>query len=156
MIYTTPPENYNPKVSIAACFIEHKDKVLFLHRAEHISQGGTWAIPAGKVHSGETVEDAVKREVLEETSIILKNPQFLKTVYIRYADYDFTYHMFRETLTTLPTVVLEPKESQDFKWLNRAEVNVLETQNKLILDEMPCILEVYADNEFGTFDKTAA
>lgn len=150
MIYTTPPENFNPKVKVAACFIEYGNEVLFLHRAEHVSQGGTWGIPGGKINKNETPEQAVYREIQEECQIKLTNPVFLQTVYIRYPDFDYEYYMFKEIVTAKPEVTLDVNESQGYRWLVREEVDELELANRLILDEMPCIKLVYQDNEFGT------
>lgn len=155
MIFTTPPADYNPKLSVAACFIEYGNQVLFLHRVDGNPQGGTWAIPGGKMHVGESMQQAIIREVHEECAITLKNPEFIQTVYIRYPEYDYTYHIFRETVDVKPEINLDPKESQNYAWLTRAEANALEAQNKLILDEMPCILEVYANNEFGVLAEYA-
>lgn len=42
-------------------------RVLLLRRSEGENTGGTWAFPGGKCKAGETVEQAVCREVLEET-----------------------------------------------------------------------------------------
>lgn len=149
MIFNTPPNDFTTKVKVAACFIEHGNQVLFLHRAEHISQGGTWAIPGGKIDNDETPEQAIRREILEECKFELVNPQFLQVVYIRYPEIDYEYYMFKEIVTVKPNIIIDSKEAQDYKWLNRNEVNILEERNRLILDEMPCIKLVYEDNEFG-------
>jgi 8-oxo-dGTP diphosphatase len=149
LIYNNPPEGFKAKLEVVACFIEYQDEVLFLHRVDNIPQGGTWAIPGGKINTGEALNLAIKREVLEETGVELKEPEFLKTVYIRYPEYDYVYHMFREVLDVKPQIKLEPKESQSSAWLTRKQANALEEQTKLILDEMPCIEEVYQDGNFG-------
>lgn len=150
MIYTAPPEGFNPKIKVSACFIEHKNQVLFLHRAEHVSHGGTWAIPGGKINKDESPEQAIYREIFEECQFKLTNPIFLQVVYIRYPDYDYEYYIFKEIATIKPEITIDPNESQNFKWLVRDQVNKLESLNKLILDEMPCIKLVYQENEFGT------
>ena len=121
-----------------------------MHRAEHISQGGTWAIPGGKINTGETIEHAVRREIFEECKFHLINPIFLQVVYIRYPDYDYEYYMFKEVVAAKPQITIDSNESQDYTWLTREEVDKLEDLNKLILDEMPCIKLVYEDNEFDS------
>jgi len=156
MIYNSPPPGYKPKLEVVACFIEHGDEVLFLHRNDDIPQGGTWAIPGGKLHSGETMEQAIRREVQEEAQITLKHPQFIETVYIRYPDYDFTYHMFKEAVAVKPHVVLDKNESQAYAWYTREEADALEAKNMLIPDEMPCIEVAYGDDDFGSSEQASS
>jgi 8-oxo-dGTP diphosphatase len=152
MIFSTPPTDFKPKLEVSACFIEHGNQVLFLHRLDTIPQGGTWAIPGGKIHAGETPLQAIIRETQEEAAVTLTNPEFIQKVYIRYPEYDYVYHMFRAVVTTKPQITLDPKESQDYQWLTREQANALEAQNKLILDEMPCIEVVYGASEFGILE----
>jgi 8-oxo-dGTP diphosphatase len=47
------------------------DSVLLIRRG-HAPQKGEWAIPGGLVELGETVADALRREVMEETGISVK------------------------------------------------------------------------------------
>ncbi len=149
MIYDTAPEDFKPKVSVAACFVEYGNRVLFVKRSQHVSQPGTWAIPGGKVEKNETPVQTICREMQEECGFELKNPIFLHTVYIRYPDYDYVYHMFKEVLTDKPNITLD-KDNDAFDWLTRDQANALEQKNALILDEMPCIIKVYGDLEFGS------
>lgn len=48
-------------------------KILILKRSDHIeSRGGTWEFPGGGVNFGESLEEALKREVYEETRLSVK------------------------------------------------------------------------------------
>ncbi|HUD02375.1 MAG TPA: NUDIX domain-containing protein, partial [Rhabdochlamydiaceae bacterium] len=95
LVFQDPPENFNPKVEVAACFITVDQKVLFIKRQLHCSEPGKWGIPGGKVEKGETAHQAVLREVKEETGLDLPRAvKHLGTVYIRYPEVDFIYHMY--------------------------------------------------------------
>ena len=45
-------------------------RVLFVQRAKAPYEG-SWSLPGGRVEPGETLEQAVRREVLEETGLVL-------------------------------------------------------------------------------------
>lgn len=46
-----------------------KQQVLIARRPEHLHQGGLWEFPGGKVASGESPEQALRRELMEELAI---------------------------------------------------------------------------------------
>ena len=68
MLFKDKPEGFEPLFELVSCFFEHDGEVLLLHRHDHKSQGGRWGLPAGKVDAGESLEDAMVREIHEETS----------------------------------------------------------------------------------------
>lgn len=149
-VFDFRPEKFQPKFEVSACFIEVGNQVFFIKRHPDVSQGNTWAIPGGKVKRGEGCREAVIREVFEETGIIVtaQDLDFERTVYIRYPNYDYLYHIFNTTLNTKPHIRLNLEESTNYRWLTRDEVDELDHQNLLIPDEMPCIERVYGQGEF--------
>ncbi|ACP34244.1 NUDIX hydrolase [Sulfolobus islandicus L.S.2.15] len=56
-----------PLVAVG-CLIVEENKVLLVKR-KNPPNAGLWAIPGGKVEYGETLEDALKREMREETGL---------------------------------------------------------------------------------------
>lgn len=66
-------------------------KVLLAQRNEAECAGAhmKWELPGGKVHFGESPEDAVEREFLEETGIKVKVKMLLPMVLTNYWDYDW-------------------------------------------------------------------
>ena len=52
-------------------------RVLILKRAQTSHSPDEWCLPGGKVDYGQTVDQAVKNELLEETSLICTSMRFL-------------------------------------------------------------------------------
>ncbi|MDR3558310.1 MAG: NUDIX domain-containing protein [Candidatus Pacebacteria bacterium] len=72
MISRDKPEKFKEKFEVVSCFIEHDSKILLLHRQDHKPQGNTWGVPAGKVDKGETLTNAILREIKEEIELTIK------------------------------------------------------------------------------------
>ena len=51
---------------------DNQDRVLMLHRSDN----DTWCFPGGAMDLGEKAEEAAKREVYEETGLIVDNLEF--------------------------------------------------------------------------------
>ncbi|MDZ7662327.1 Nudix family hydrolase [Thiohalophilus sp.] len=61
-------------------------EVLLARRAEHRHQGGLWEFPGGKIEAGETVEQALARELHEEVGITVSHSEPLIRIPHDYAD----------------------------------------------------------------------
>lgn len=76
-------ENKIEKV-IARAIVVYQGSVLLVRRSQTDSRSGEWEFPGGTVEIDENLEDAVNREVVEETGL---NP--VKTTYYQSASYEF-------------------------------------------------------------------
>ncbi len=63
-------------------------KILIARRPNHVSQGGLWEFPGGKVEKAETVGVAIRRELWEEIGIELQtvNPEPFLYIYHKYSE----------------------------------------------------------------------
>jgi mutator protein MutT len=60
-------------VAVGIFIINNERKVFLTKRSQKTTnERGTWEIPGGKVHFGETLQDAAKREAKEEYGIEIK------------------------------------------------------------------------------------
>ncbi|MCI5053177.1 MAG: GNAT family N-acetyltransferase [Simkaniaceae bacterium] len=124
LIYRQPPNDYNPIVEVASCYLECQGRYLFLERSDQVAQPGTWGVPAGKFEEGECPLEAANRELLEETGIENLKLLPLKPLYIRGPEIDFTFHRFRTSLQTFPKVTLS-QEHTGYRWVSYSEAKKL-------------------------------
>jgi 8-oxo-dGTP pyrophosphatase MutT (NUDIX family) len=119
MIYPQPPEHFVPKFEVVSCFFERDGKFLLLLRQDAKPQGNTWGVPAGKVEKGETPDAAMIRELEEETGYRAKKniPKLVRTVYVRYPEYDFTYHIYHLSLDENHSVKIDSVAHKEFSWV---------------------------------------
>lgn len=61
---------------IAVGIVEHKGKILFIKRVKEPFKD-TLILPGGKLDKGETFEDALEREILEEIGLKIKQKKFV-------------------------------------------------------------------------------
>lgn len=142
-VFFTPQENFKGEnLHVVAAFIKAGDKVLFMKVAPHKWHPNQWAIPGGKVRDGETFDEAIFREVKEETSLELEY-EFIKTVYIRSEYTDFVYHMYEARVPfTIDDIPLTP-EHTDLAWWTLEEA----LQHNLMTNEPECIRIAYPETK---------
>ncbi|MBS0605116.1 MAG: NUDIX hydrolase [Verrucomicrobia bacterium] len=141
MVYEEVPENFQPKIEVAACFIRSGDKVLFMKRLPYKPQGNTWGIPGGKFDKGETPQQTVIREIREETGIEMPTDElcYFGKVFVRYPEMDYTFHLFEYRTEDIPDVEYNPGEHAGYTWVTFEEALKL----PLIPGEEECISLVY-------------
>jgi 8-oxo-dGTP diphosphatase len=77
----------NPTVHVAVGVLEDEQgRVLIARRPEHVHQGGLWEFPGGKVDPGETLTQALQRELWEELAIRVLTTQPLIRIPHHYTD----------------------------------------------------------------------
>jgi 8-oxo-dGTP diphosphatase len=129
-VYEKKPEDFFPKVEVAATYVNLNGKVLFLKLAPNKQEAGAWGVPAGKLESHEMPVNGAKRELFEETGvdISLNNFQSLGTLYIRKPDIDYIYHLFSVSLNTQPSICLSTEHSS-YQWVSPSESKNLPLMN---------------------------
>jgi 8-oxo-dGTP diphosphatase len=69
--------NPRPLLAVRAIIEDKEGRILILKRAPEDEYGTLWNLPGGKVDYGQTAEEALIREVLEETSLECTSCRFL-------------------------------------------------------------------------------
>ncbi|MFT6923354.1 MAG: 8-oxo-dGTP diphosphatase [Crocinitomicaceae bacterium] len=113
------------KVEVVAAVIKHNSKILCVQRGEnklpYISK--KYEFPGGKIEAGETKEQTIKREIMEELHLEISTGDELVTVEHEYPDFFLTMHSFICTCAD-PTIKLT--EHIDYKWLSTSELEGLD------------------------------
>ena len=115
-----PPPN--PPLSVVAV-IRSEGRVLLGRRSDEVVQPGLWSLPGGFVDVGEHPEDALAREVAEETGMVVS------TATIESADLDRTDPEKAVVVLTYDVEAAgEPMAGDDFlelDWFDPAELPTL-------------------------------
>ena len=72
-----PRVNAFPVPAVRLLIADEQGKVLLLRRQKGTYGAGGWCLPGGKLDYGQTVEEAVAKELAEETSLECVSSQFL-------------------------------------------------------------------------------
>lgn len=111
---------FGPVAAVGGLIVNQDDELLLVRRARNPGKG-QWGLPGGFVDRGETVEQALEREVYEETRLRLDSLDLLMTYPNRY-----DYHgivspvidLFYVCRAVDPIEVkLEPTELDDYAWV---------------------------------------
>ena len=113
------------KIEVVAAIIVWKGRILCVQRPKnklnYISE--KFEFPGGKIEEGETKEEALSRELMEELELSAKIKSFFLTVVHEYPDFELTMHSF---LCEVDTQELILKEHIDQKWLKIEELSTLD------------------------------
>ena len=104
--------------NVVAAVVEVDGKVLCMQRGEsrYDYTSHHWEFPGGKIEPGETPEQAVHRELLEEMDFDVKVHELLATVTHDYPDFTITLAASRCTATTTAFTMREHAASRWLPW----------------------------------------
>ena len=107
------------RLEVVAAIIR-KDNRIFATQRGYGEWKDWWEFHGGKIEPGETPENALKREILEELSTDINVDEFLCTVEYDYPKFHLTMHCY---LCSLLTEALHLNEHEAAKLLSKDELD---------------------------------
>lgn len=141
----TRPEPAPPSsIDVAVGIVCRAGRVLVTRRPAGTHLAGLWEFPGGKCRPGESVEDALRRELAEEVGLAGLRPRLLLREVHRYAERVVRLAFF--IVESPPRGVAEPvaREGQALCWVDAAGLRALEmpAANRRVVE---LVLEQIAD-----------
>ena len=102
-------------IKVVAAIIIHENKIFATQRGYGEFEGG-WEFPGGKVEPGETPQEALAREIVEELDTQIEVGELLDTVEYDYPKFHLSMDCF---LCTIKSGHLVLKEHEAARWLTR-------------------------------------
>lgn len=109
-------------IRVAAAVIREKDKIFATARG-YGELKGSWEFPGGKIEAGETPQEALKREIMEELETEISVGELIDTI-----EYDYpTFHLSMDCFwCEIISGKLVLKEAEAARWLEKADLDSVE------------------------------
>lgn len=106
------------KIRVVAAVIRDGDRVFATQRG-YGDYKGWWEFPGGKIETGETPEEALKREIHEELTADIRVEEFIATVEYDYPEFHLSMDCFFCSLKNGSLTLLE---AEDAAWLAKEDI----------------------------------
>lgn len=115
---------------VVSAIVQSNDKFLLIKRMYPPSKG-MYAFPGGRVESGENLEQAVLRELTEETCLIGTNPQFYTQYDLARDGGSFALSVFKVNVDDISCASAQD-DAEDFGWYEIHETASLEMPPSMV------------------------
>lgn len=109
-------------ITVVAAIIIEEDKVFATQRG-YGEFKGKWEFPGGKVEEGESLEEALVREIQEELATKIQVGEIFDTVEYDYPNFHLNMTCFISRIKSGDLVL---KEHKDAKWLTKETLDSVE------------------------------
>ncbi|MBU1171858.1 MAG: (deoxy)nucleoside triphosphate pyrophosphohydrolase [Proteobacteria bacterium] len=113
----------NEHISVSCAIIERNGLVLAAQRSTAMSLPLKWEFPGGKIREGESPEDGIRREILEELDVTIKILKALPPSTYTYPTITVTLHPF---ICSIFDGEIKLHEHEAVAWLPSEELDTLD------------------------------
>ncbi|MGG4552204.1 (deoxy)nucleoside triphosphate pyrophosphohydrolase [Paenibacillus humicus] len=111
-------------IQVAAAIIENEQgQLLIARRKEGKSQAGLWEFPGGKIEEGESGEECLRRELMEEMNIAIEPYEFVGVNDHWYGDVHIRLFAWKATYQA-GTITLA--DHDEYCWIAKSELGLFE------------------------------
>jgi mutator protein MutT len=107
------------RIEVVAAIIRRANQILITRRLNDAHLPGLWEFPGGKVEQGESLEEALQREIREELGIGIAVEDEFFTVAHDYPTKSVMLHFFNCTISQGEP---QPLDVADLKWVRPEEL----------------------------------
>ena len=122
-----------PIVGIGAIIV-HGDRVLLVRRATEPLQG-EWSVPGGMLELGERLQDGVRREVLEETGLVVEPGEVLDVFDSIFTDgqgrTQYHYVLIDYLCKLISGGATAGTDVSDVRWVSESELAVMRLKDSI-------------------------
>ena len=123
------------QIEVVAAIIHDADGRIFATQRGYGDMKDGWEFPGGKVESGESSEEALKREILEELETRIQVERLVTTVDYDYPKFHLTMHCY---ICSIESDSLTLKEHEAARWLQLSEIYSVDwlPADKVVVDKL--------------------
>lgn len=99
------------------------EPVIFATQRGYGEFKGGWEFPGGKIEEGETPQEALRREIMEELETEISVGELVDTIEFDYPTFHLSMDCFRAEIVSGNLVL---KEHEAAKWLTKEDLNSVE------------------------------
>lgn len=102
---------------------EYGEPIIFATQRGYGEFKGGWEFPGGKIEVGETSQEALKREIVEELDIEISVGELIDTIEYDYPEFHLSMDCFWCEIVNGNLVL---KEHEDARWLTKEQLDDVE------------------------------